>query len=301
MKISLAPNGIFPICRDKDGNRLGNPPATGFNAPGTIQGEGKLAGIPVLFIRTSGCNLRCVWQMEDGEVSPCDTPYASHQAEEREEWEIGDIVSVLIQNLGSIRHLVISGGEPTMQPYALVALAQAVKKELDLHITLETNGVSFIPRLTDWIDLFSISPKLKSSEPDMKKNRKLTVPVSQEYIRDHRKTRRNIKTIQNYINACMNLKSYYGDQPDILASRKNNKDFQLKFVISSEHDIEEIEKDFLAHLNFVGPQDILLMPVGANRIQLRKSSETAALMAIRYGWRYAPRLHIDLFDDRKDV
>ena len=301
MKISLVSNGIFPICRDKEGKSLSSRPATGFNFPGTIQGEGKLAGIPVLFIRTSGCNLRCVWQTEDGEISICDTPYASHQAEEREEWEIDDIISVLKYNLDNIKHLVISGGEPTMQPFALLALVKAVKTELDLHITLETNGVSYIPQLSEWVDLFSVSPKLQSSEPGRKKNSMMNKAVSQEYIRDHKKTRRNLKTIQQYINACMNLKSYYGDQPDVRTDKKRNKDFQLKFVVSSEQDIEEIKKDYLVHLNFVNQEDILLMPVGANSLQLQKTSEMAARMAIENGWRYAPRLHIDLFNDRRDV
>jgi len=301
VKLTLASNGIFPICRDKDGKSLVSGPATDFTFPGTIQGEGKLAGIPVLFIRTSGCNLRCVWQTEGGEISICDTPYASHHAEEREEWVINDIISVLKHNLENIEHLVISGGEPTMQPFALLALAKAVKIELNLHITLETNGVSYIPELSEWVDLFSVSPKLKSSEPGRKKNSMMKQSVSQEYIRDHKKTRRNIKTIQQYINACMNLKSYYGDQPDVQVEKKKLKDFQLKFVVSSEQDIKEIKEDFLAHLNFVRKEDILLMPVGATRSQLQKTSEMAVRMAIENGWRYAPRLHIDLFNDRRDV
>ena len=301
MKIKLVSNGIFPLTRDINGSLLDRRPATGFGIPGTIQGEGKLAGIPVLFVRTGGCNLRCVWRTGDGDISICDTPYASHLTEEREDWEIGDVISLLGMNLGNIRHLVISGGEPTIQPHALTVLAKAVKQELGLHITLETNGVYFVQSLAEWIDLFSISPKLKSSEPDRNKNRRLDHPVSPEFIRDHHKLRRNIKTIQQYINSCMNFRSYYGDRPDAQSERKTGKDFQLKFVVSSVGEVDEIKKDFLDHLNFVENEDILLMPVGATRSLLQKTSEMAARMAVQNGWRYAPRLHIGLFDDRRDV
>jgi 7-carboxy-7-deazaguanine synthase len=76
-KITLANEGVFPIVRDKDGQLLPQVPATGITVAGTIQGEGKLAGVPSLFIRFSSCNLRCIWQLPDGTYSKCDTPYAS--------------------------------------------------------------------------------------------------------------------------------------------------------------------------------------------------------------------------------
>ena len=301
MKIILVRNGIFPVTRDMNGVLFREPPATGFGIPGTIQGEGKLAGVPVLFIRTCGCNLRCVWQTDAGEISLCDTPYSSHYPEEQEEWEVNDIISVLRHNSANIRHVVISGGEPTIQPLPLCELAKKIKTVLGLHITLETNGVYFIQQLAEWIDLFSISPKLGSSEPNSKKNRKLTGKVSETGIRDHKKTRRNITAIQHYINACMDLKSYYGDEPDKVPVKKHAKDFQLKFVITSPSDIEEIKNDFLNHLSFVKDEDILLMPVGGTIELIRRTAEMTARLAIINGWRFSPRLQIDLFNDRRDV
>ena len=301
MKIVLARNGIFPITRDRKGNLLSEPPATGFDIPGTIQGEGKLAGIPVLFIRTCGCNLNCVWETGTGEISPCDTSYASHYPDEQEEWETDDIINVLRHNKGPIKHVIISGGEPTIQPFPLCELAMKIKTSLGLHITLETNSTDFIPRLTEWIDFFSISPKLSSSEPDSKKNLKLQRRISEVDMSYHKKNRRNITAIQHYINACMDYKSPDRDKPVQQPVKKATKDFQLKFVISSPSDTEEIKNDFLNHLNYVSDEDIVLMPAGGTRELLRNTAEMTTRLAILNGWRYSPRLHIDLFNDRRDV
>ena len=301
MKIKLVRDGIFPITRGRDGQAIVHPPQTGYPFPGTIQGEGKGAGIPVLFVRTSGCNLRCTWETDGGEISICDTPYASHDTAEVEEWEVADIVDTLRHNCEHLKHLVISGGEPTIQPLPLVELARSVKQELGMHITLETNGVYFIAELRQWIDLFSISPKLSSSEPTKAKNKHLEKPVDPSYIRDHKKYRRNITTIQKYINACMASGSYYGDRPDKSRKKKTDKDFQLKFVISKESDIEEIEKDFLDHLNFVDNEDVVLMPAGGTQEFMKKTLQLTAGLAVQKGWRFTPRLQIDLFDNRRNV
>jgi len=301
MKITLVKNGVFPITKDRFGLLLEEKPNTGFDFPGTIQGEGKLAGTPAIFIRTSGCNLRCTWETDSGEIIICDTPYSSHYPEENEEWEIEDIVSTIRFNTEKIDHIVISGGEPTIQPMPLLQLVRQIKQKLGYHITLETNGIILIPELTYWVDLFSISPKLSTSEPTPPKNKKMISPVDKEHIRDHKKFRRNIDTLQKYINACMDMGSYYADKPDAVLSRLSSKDFQLKFVISQESDISEIRNDFLNHLNFVEPADIFLMPLGGNRDLLNTTSLMTAKLAIKNGWRFTPRLQIDLFNDLPGV
>ena len=298
MEIKLVKNGIFPVTRTVGGEAMEQAPETGYTFPGTLQGEGKLVGIPVLFIRTSGCNLRCTWTTPSGKTSICDTPYASHFPGEVDIMDTGEVVEIVRANLGPIKHVIISGGEPTLQPLPLVELARYLKKELNVHITLETNGVLFIPELATHIDLFSISPKLKSSDPDVKKNRLLEYPVEQNYIRDHKKFRRNPDTLQKYINACMHKGSYYGDEPGSPPRRKSNKDFQLRFVISQESDIDEIRQDFLDHLSFVESADVLLMPVGGTPELLCESMQMTARLAIQHGFRYTPRLQIDLFGDR---
>jgi 7-carboxy-7-deazaguanine synthase len=298
MEIKLVKNGIFPITRTADGVRSKDGPETSYDFPGTVQGEGKLVGIPVLFIRTSGCNLRCTWSTDDGEISICDTPYSSHYPEEVEMWDTSDVISTIRANCANIRHVVISGGEPTLQRDALIELAKLIKTELKLHITLETNGVLYIQELSTWIDLFSISPKLASSEPTSGKNKLLKRPVEENYIRDHKKFRRNLDTLQKYINACMNSGSYYGEDVSSVPSRKTDKDFQLKFVISHESDMKEIKTDFLDRLSFVDPEDVVLMPLGESTDILAATNKMAASLAVKHGFRFTPRLQIDLYGNR---
>ena len=70
----------------------------------SIQGEGKLTGVPSVFVRASGCNLRCTW---------CDTPYASWEPE-GENFSVAQIVERVIAF--PARHVVLTGGEPMMMP-----------------------------------------------------------------------------------------------------------------------------------------------------------------------------------------
>ena len=159
MKLNLVQGGIFPI----KGNL--NEDSTGFKYSGTFQGEGKLTGTPCLFIRTSTCNLRCAWKGLDGNGSLCDTPYSSHNAETNH-MEIDEIIDIVIENTVPqyINHVVISGGEPTMQSEALLELLKRLKN-LNYHITIETNATRFNDEFCKYIDLVSMSPKLSSSTP----------------------------------------------------------------------------------------------------------------------------------------
>lgn len=114
----------------------------------SIQGEGMLAGVPSLFIRASGCNLRCAW---------CDTPFASWTPE-GDEWSIGRLVE---RAKGSpLRHVVITGGEPMIFP-DIGGLTRALD-ELGRHITIETAGTVDADVVCH---LMSISPKLSNSTP----------------------------------------------------------------------------------------------------------------------------------------
>ncbi len=112
------------------------------------QGEGRLTGQPSIFIRTSGCNLRCHF---------CDTPFTSWAPEGRH-ISITDLLEQISEM--APKHVVLTGGEP-MLPRAVTKLTHHLN-ELDYHITIETSGT--VMRDVN-CDLISISPKLANSTP----------------------------------------------------------------------------------------------------------------------------------------
>jgi 7-carboxy-7-deazaguanine synthase len=107
-----------------------------------------LAGTPSVFVRTSGCNLRCVW---------CDTPYTSWKPE-GEPKMLGEILADVRRRWAT--HVVVTGGEP-MIVEGIVPLTQGLK-DIDQHVTIETAGTVYQPVVCD---LMSISPKLAHSTP----------------------------------------------------------------------------------------------------------------------------------------
>ncbi|MFM8764052.1 MAG: 7-carboxy-7-deazaguanine synthase QueE [Spartobacteria bacterium] len=144
----------------------------------SIQGEGELTGVPTVFIRTSGCNLRCRW---------CDTPYASWNPE-GDEMSIGDIIKEVLKH--PARHCVLTGGEP-MVAREIHELAAALRKE-GRHITIETAGT--VPPAGIACDLASLSPKLASSMPNAGE-------IEQSWIERHERTRLQPAILREWIEA----------------------------------------------------------------------------------------------------
>src|SRR5581483_791081 len=114
----------------------------------SIQGEGVLVGVPSVFVRTSGCNLRCGWcDSEYNSWHPEGTPYTVAEVMER--------VTAF-----SAKHVVVTGGEPLLAP-DIEDLCTALR-EKKYHITMETAATVFKPVACD---LASLSPKLSNSTP----------------------------------------------------------------------------------------------------------------------------------------
>jgi 7-carboxy-7-deazaguanine synthase len=220
----------------------------------SLQGEGELTGVPSVFVRTSGCNLRCNW---------CDTPYASWTPEGTP-MRVDEIVAEVKKH--PARHVVLTGGEP-MVAKEIRELAAALKKP-GYHITIETAATIAPEGIA--CDLASLSPKLKNSGPDDR------LPAA--WREKHEALRW---------------------QPEVVKAWLASYGFQLKFVVAQVADVDEIE-GMLAQLGGGIPRSkVLLMPEGTTVEALRaKAGWLGELCKVR-GYRYAPRLHIELYGNKR--
>ena len=224
----------------------------------SIQGEGKLAGVPSFFIRASGCNLRCAW---------CDTPYASWNPTGTE-ISVPELLALARQT--PARHVVFTGGEPVIMPDA--ELLCHTFAAAGYHITLETAATIYKPLN---IHLASLSPKLSNSSPSLGSPYH---PDAAKFAPNHDRQRLNPQTIRAFI----------GSSPD----------YQLKFVVAQESDLVEIE-DLLAKLGDIPRSSVLLMPEGTDNLTLRSRTPWLSELCKHRGYRFCPRLHIDLYGNKR--
>jgi len=220
----------------------------------SIQGEGILTGVPSVFVRTSGCNLRCVW---------CDTPYTSW-APEGPEMTVDSIVAE-VAKYPTAAHVVLTGGEPMLFPPVVELSAKL--KTAGRQITIETAGTVYQPVACD---LMSISPKLANSTPREREGGR--------YAAQHERLRY---------------------QPDILRRLMAEYPYQLKFVIAAPEDLAEMHQ-MLAEID-ADRGRVLLMPEGTSADVLRERGRWLAELCKREGFRYSPRLHVELWGDRRGV
>jgi 7-carboxy-7-deazaguanine synthase len=219
----------------------------------SIQGEGSLVGMPSVFVRTSGCNLRCTW---------CDTPYTSWNPE-GQELSIAQIGQAVTQFQAS--HVVLTGGEPMIAPQ-VVSLTERLRAA-GMHITIETAGTVYV-RVA--CDLMSISPKLSNSTPIAREGGR--------WAAQHDRLR---------------------FQPDVLRRLTAEYPFQLKFVISSDDDLPEIET--VREVCNAASSQVILMPEGVTREVLHERALWIAEICKVRGYRFSPRLHVDIWGDRRGV
>ena len=215
----------------------------------SLQGEGSLLGVPSVFVRTTGCNLRCSW---------CDTPYTSWNPE-GDEIPLDDLIARVLAY--PARHAVLTGGEPMIQPQ-LVPLSQALR-QAGWHITIETAGTVDAPVACD---LMSISPKLANSTP------------TGDWAIRHEATRLNLPVLRTLMAKCA---------------------YQFKFVVAQPSDLTEIRSltDSLA----IAPADVILMPEGTSADLLRDRARWIAPLCLEHGFRFSPRLHVDLWGNQRGV
>lgn len=225
----------------------------------SLQGEGLLAGTPSIFLRTSGCNLRCRW---------CDTPFTSWEPQGLER-----SVEAVLREIESLdcRHVVVTGGEPLLSAGA-VAVCRELRRRGG-HVTVETAG-TVLPAgaeqapVTDVADLMSISPKLSSSTP--------SAEAAGSWRSRHEADRR---------------------RDDVLLRLMAGGRYQLKFVIDSPEDLEEARAwlDDLEHHRPVDRSRVFLMPQGTDEASLAATTSWLTTACQEAGLRLAPRHHLHWF------
>jgi 7-carboxy-7-deazaguanine synthase len=192
----------------------------------------------------------------------CDTPYASW-APEGEDVALEEILARVARYRS--HYAVVTGGEPMIAP-EIVPLTAALR-QMGLHVTVETAGTVFAP-----VDchLMSISPKLSNSTPFGREEGRWAAQHDRLRIR-----------------------------PEVLRRLMGTYDYQLKFVVSEEDDIGEI-RDLAAQLR-ANPQRVVLMPEGTDPEVLRERAVWLVEICKAEGYRFSPRLHIDLYGNRRGV
>ena len=204
----------------------------------SIQGEGLLASRPSVFIRLAGCPLQCNY---------CDTEYAL-DAKAGTKMSIDEIMEKVMKY--SPRYAVITGGEPMISPH--ISLLCEKIKELNIHITIETAGIKFLPDLA--CNLMSISPKISNAyNSQQDKNRYLKI--------------------------------------DQLKELTENYDYQLKFVMEKIEDIAEVHQ-IVNDLKDIDCSKVLLMPQARNVSEYMEKGPLIVELCEANGFTFSPRLQL---------
>jgi 7-carboxy-7-deazaguanine synthase len=272
-----------------------------FGEPGAyaIQGEGLFAGIPSVFVRTFGCNLRCKFGLtHDDDLAKsyekqlrkfvrdfpektlnempvydkyCDTYYSLFPEyrkfiKEYTVEEMFEALKIRTDDFNSDIHLVITGGEPLLPKHQL--FWQQVFNLIDeyadncVNITFETNGTyELITHFPDdkVIVNYSVSPKLKNS--------------GQSYFKTIKP-----KVIESYINDTFGRTWF-------------------KFVGRDESIVNEIKNVIEIYGDVVCMISIYIMPEGGTKKEFDNNAEIIYKICSKNGWRYSPRHQVSVLNN----
>lgn len=162
-----------------------------------------------------------------------------------------------------VRHVVVTGGEPLLQRE--IEPLTAALDDADFHVTVETAG-TIDPAFH--CDLLSVSPKTANSDP-------------QGAWRDrHQRVRGELAPLRRLL--------------------QRFPDHQLKFVVRDGDDMPEIV-ELIDAVGRVSPDRVLLMPEGRSSAEVAVRAAEVAALCVRHGFRYTPRLQLDLFGGGRGV
>jgi len=266
----------------------------------SVQGEGQFVGVPSVFLRTFGCNFKCEgFGMPKGQLSEeyknviatdyttfeelplvrtgCDSyaswdPRFKHLATDSELDEVVDRLLELTPNgswtldNGQDIHLILTGGEPLLGWQRLYADLFGHPKMKDLkNVTFETNTTQqlrgpfreFLETQKQITWTFSCSPKLSVSG-------------------------------ESWDSAI---------RPEIAVEYSNipNSNLYFKFVVGDQADLEEVRQAVTQYALAGVRAPVYIMPVGGCAEEYQANAKNVAHLAMSEGWRYSPRLHVDIF------
>ena len=230
----------------------------------SLQGEGVNAGRPSVFVRTSSCNLHCVW---------CDTDYTwnwegtafPHEREaepgfrkfRREEQVVETTVDEAAERVAFFpcRQIVLTGGEPMLQQAALVEMMTLLRQRDPAYVfEIETNGTIRPDEAFEALAAhYNVSPKLSNS------------------------------------GNAENLRL----RPEALRWFAASPKAWFKFVVCVPEDVAEIEA--LAALIGLPPHRVLLMPEGRSAAEVESNKDLVVRLCLEKGYSFSDRLHLRLF------
>ena len=236
----------------------------------SIQGEGKSIGTPSVFVRTSLCNLHCIW---------CDTDYTwnwvgtrfphlndarpGYQKFDKKEWIAECETAAVAETVATFpcKNIILTGGEPMLQQPALAEVMAALRlKSADYRFEVETNGTLAPTQKFDVaIDQYNVSPKLENSGNSRRLREK---PAAYHFF---------------------------------ARSPKAN----FKFVLAEKTDLEEVLQ--LLKTYSIPAEKVWLMPEGTSAKVLAKRRLWLVEVCKEHGFRYSDRLHVQIWGDKKGV
>ena len=234
----------------------------------------------------------------------CDSWYTSWKPEKPTTRITLNAVKQMFVDNPQIRHTMITGGGPTMHPELLQEMCQLAKNFGHI-ITIETEGSEFVQTVADFI---SLSPKFSNSTPIVGQNHiYLNRPMRQDEHDAHEAMRKNYEAMYYMIT--------------------KHADFQIKPVISSLADLEELEslyfhiadhgcdviaeyhsfreisemiewkEEFIKHMK----RHTYCMPMGVTDVELAKTRIWLIEECVKRGLNYTDRLHIIAYGMKRGV
>lgn len=236
----------------------------------SIQGEGRSIGVPSVFVRTSLCNLHCIW---------CDTDYTwnwkgtrfehvkdsqpGYQKFDKKQWivecGIAEVAETVLQF--NCSNVILTGGEPMLQQPVLTELMRLLRGRLStIRFEVETNGTLLpTPEFDAAINQYNVSPKLENSNNPLKLREK----------------------------------------PTALRFFSASSSANFKFVIAEKKDLDEVLD--LKRQYAIASDKIWLMPEGTSAAALAKRRKWLVEICKEHGFRYSDRLHVQIWGSKKGV